>query len=210
MARPRNVVLALLGGLFLAGAIAATHSLLLMAQDPGAQALWLQRELDDLAPKPDVGARLSKLASTIPWFAWPALPLAGWSLWAERRNLQSPAVMLPMMAFLVVLLNIVVTGGTRDALLLPLVPPLVLLAACRVAGMRRGLANAFDWFGMMSMTFFMFLVWIGYLAMTTGWPPRLARQVVRLEPGFVLEFSLAAPDPRTGADRLLADADPGR
>ena len=188
--RERNIVLALLGGLFVAALITAAHAWVLMAQDPGAQALWLQREFEDLAPKPEIEARLSKLASTIPWFAWPALPLAGWSLWAERRNLQSPAVMLPLMAFLVALLNIVVTGGTRDALLLPLVPPLILLSACRVAGMRRGLANAFDWFGMMSMTFFMFLVWIGYLAMASGWPPRLARQVIRLEPGFELQFSL--------------------
>lgn len=189
--RDRTIVLALLSGLFLGAVVAAIHSLVLMMQDPGAFALWLQHELDDLTPKPDVGIRLSKLASTIPWFAWPALPLAGWSLWAERRNLQSPAVMLPLMSLAVVLLNVVVTGGTRDALLLPLVPPLVLLAACRATGMRRGLANAFDWFGMMSMTFFMFLVWIGYLAMATGWPPRLARQVVRLEPGFVLQFSYA-------------------
>ncbi|MBK7663410.1 MAG: hypothetical protein IPJ21_07700 [Sterolibacteriaceae bacterium] len=189
--RERNIVLALLGGLLVAAAIAIAHSLLLLAQDPGAQALWLDHELDDLAPKPDVDTRLSKLASTIPWFAWPALPLACWSLWAERRNLQAPAVMLPLMAFLLALLNIVISGGTRDALLLPLVPPLILLATCRVGGMRRGLANAFDWFGMMSMTFFMFLVWVGYLAMASGWPPRLARQVVRLEPGFELQLSLA-------------------
>ena len=187
--RERNIALALLGGLLLGAAISATHTMILLALDPGAHAIWLQHELDDLAPKPEVGERLAKLASTIPWFAWPALPLAGWSLWAERRNLQSPAVMLPLLAFLVVLANIVVTGGTRDALLLPLVPPLVLLAATRVTGMRRGLANAFDWFGMMSMTFFMFLVWVGYVAMATGWPPRLARQVVRLEPGFELQFS---------------------
>lgn len=187
--RERNILAALCGGMLLAAAIVFAHWLLLMAQDPGAHELWLQREFEDLTPKQDVGARLAKLSETIAWFAWPALPLAGWSLWAERHKLRSPAVVLPLTAFLLVLANIVVSGGTRDALLLPLVPPLILLAACGIGAMRRGLANAFDWFGMMSMTFFMFLVWIGYVAMATGWPPRLARQVVRLEPGFELQFS---------------------
>jgi hypothetical protein len=51
-----------------------------------------------------------------------------------------------------------------------LLPPLVLLAVPGVFSLRRGAANAFDWFGMMTFTFFAALCWIVWSAMVFGWP----------------------------------------
>ena len=73
-----------------------------------------------------------------------------------------------------------------------LLPPLVLLAVPGVATLRRGAANAFDWFAMMVFSIFAAVVWIVWSAMVFGWPEQLARQAVRLEPGFVGHFSLIA------------------
>jgi 4-amino-4-deoxy-L-arabinose transferase-like glycosyltransferase len=64
----------------------------------------------------------------------------------------------------------------------------VLLAVAGVGTLRRGAANAFDWFGMVTFTFLAGIAWIGWSALTFGWPARLARQAVRLEPGFATTF----------------------
>jgi hypothetical protein len=45
---------------------------------------------------------------------------------------------------------------------------------------------------MVSFTFFAGIVWVGWSALVFGWPARLARQAVRLEPGFVGSFDAPA------------------
>ena len=124
------------------------------------------------------------------WYAWPALPLAAWALWSKRRLLLSRPLGLPIASFCAVLLILGVAVETRSSVALLLLPPLVLLAVPGVASLRRGAANAFDWFGMMTFTLFAVVVWIGWSAMVFGWPSRLAAQAVRLEPGFVGNFKL--------------------
>ena len=124
------------------------------------------------------------------WYAWPALPLAAWGLWSKRRALKSRPLLLPLLAFFSTLLLLACLVPSRSAPTLLLLPPLVLFTVPGVATLRRGAANAFDWFGMMSFSFFAALVWVGWSAMVFGWPERLARQAVRLEPGFVGQLSL--------------------
>jgi hypothetical protein len=123
----------------------------------------------------------------LPWFAWPALPLALWTLRSKRRFLRQPSYLLPMLATVAVWLTLSVTFAARSSSALLLLPPLALLAAPGVATLRRGAANAFDWFGVMTFSFFCGLVWVGWSAMVTG---TLAARVVKLSPGFVGEFRL--------------------
>jgi 4-amino-4-deoxy-L-arabinose transferase-like glycosyltransferase len=73
--------------------------------------------------------------------------------------------------------------------LLPLLAPLVILAVQGVPSLRRGAAAALDWFGLVTFAFFGGLVWLGYFAMMTGLPPRIAHNVAKLAPGFVAEFN---------------------
>ena len=136
---------------------------------------------------------LGRYLNLLLWYAWPALPLACWALWAKRRSLTTPMIALPLLAFI---FNLVILGwlaSLRSPTALLLLPPLVLLCVPGVATLRRGAANAFDWFAMMTFTFFTGIAWIGWSALTLGWPERLARQAVRLEPGFVIgNFDVAA------------------
>jgi 4-amino-4-deoxy-L-arabinose transferase-like glycosyltransferase len=123
------------------------------------------------------------------WYAWPALPLAAWALWSRRKFLASRPLALPIVSFVSVLLILGLSIETRSDLALLLLPPLVLLAVPGVATLRRGAANAFDWFSMMTFSSFAAIVWVVWSAMVFGWPERLARQAVRLEPGFVGAFA---------------------
>ncbi|HKW79577.1 MAG TPA: glycosyltransferase family 39 protein [Casimicrobiaceae bacterium] len=69
-------------------------------------------------------------AKTLPWFAFPALPLAAWALWRRRsgwrddRPLQSCAVMTA-----VIIATLSLAGSMRALYLLPALLPMSLLAA---------------------------------------------------------------------------------
>jgi 4-amino-4-deoxy-L-arabinose transferase-like glycosyltransferase len=125
---------------------------------------------------------------TASWFAWPAWPLSAWSAWTLRRELLSPRVFVPLCAALLALLAIAYLGPKQDINAIALLAPLALLGGHGVARLRRGAANALDWFGVMTFSFFAGLIWFGYFAMLTGMPARVAKNFFRSAPGFLPQF----------------------
>src|SRR5439155_15057954 len=81
-------------------------------------------------------------------------------------------------------------GPPQDVNLLALLAPLALLASQGVLTLRRGAAAALDWFGVITFAFFVGLIWLGYMGMMTGVPPRVAANFVRAAPGFTPQFNL--------------------
>ena len=150
-------------------------------------ALW-RNELAQLHSPANPLSGVPRYLNLLLWYAWPALPLAAWTLWSKRRLYRTHAIAFPGLSFLAVLLILGLLVELRSSAALLLLPPLVLLAVPGVGTLRRGAANAFDWFGMMTFTFFLTVCWVVWSAMVFGWPARLARQAVRLEPGFVGHF----------------------
>ncbi len=136
------------------------------------------------------GENLRYYLSTASWFAWPAWPLAAWSAWNLRRQWRTPAVFVPLAAVLLTLPAIAWAGPRQDINTTALLAPLALLGAHGVARLRRGAANALDWFGVMTFGFFAGLVWLGYIAMMTGLPPRIANNFAKTAPGFLPQFEL--------------------
>ena len=189
--RARNALL-LLAALLLAGLLSTAWLLPLQLTSPDYLARFFDRELAALTTKLSPAANVLRYLNLLLWYAWPALPLAAWALWSKRRLLRSKALALPIATFVSVLLILGVGVEVNSAATLLLLPPLVLLAVPGVGSLRRGASNAFDWFGMMTFTLFAALVWIAWSAMVFAWPERLARQVVRLEPGFVGQFGIVS------------------
>jgi len=180
----------LLIGLFIAALLAASWLLILFSQQPERFHAWLAMEFAPLM-KPFLFSSLGRFLAMLPWFAFPALPLALWTLWSRRQQLAAPAQWLPL-AFLLLTLPILALAyrpGEIPALLL--LPPLALLATPGALTLRRGAANAFDWFAMTTFSLFSAIVWLCWSAMALGWPARLAERAVVLRPGFVGQFSLS-------------------
>lgn len=184
----RQAGLALSGGIALGIAIATPWPMLLATFDPDFFWRWLTSEFAQIGRPASMGRTAWEYLVMLPWFAWPALPLALWTLRSKRRFLRAPSYRLPLLATVAVWLSLSVTFEARSSSALLLLPPLALLAAPGVATLRRGAANAFDWFGVMTFSFFCALVWVGWSAMVTGMPERLAARVIKLAPGFVGEF----------------------
>ena len=151
----------LLIGLAIAAVLILPWPLLLLNLEPARFHGWLATELAPLKTpfSLDGGGRFIAM---LPWFAFPAFPLAIWTLRLRRRDIKA------------------------------LLPPLALLATPGALALRRGAANAFDWFAMSTFSVFIGIVWLAWSAMALGWPGQMAKRAVVLRPGFVGQFELLA------------------
>ncbi|MFV0371466.1 MAG: ArnT family glycosyltransferase, partial [Azonexus sp.] len=179
----------LLLGLALAALLVAPWLIALDLWRPGRLPAWLNTELAPLAT-PFSFAGLVRFSALLPIFAFPALPLALWTLWQQRKRPAQPALLLPLILFVLTLLLLAWAYRPREIPALLLLPPLALLATPGALSLRRGAANAFDWFAMSLFSLLAVLVWVAWSAMAIGLPPRLAERVVELRPGFVGELNV--------------------
>jgi 4-amino-4-deoxy-L-arabinose transferase-like glycosyltransferase len=126
-------------------------------------------------------------AYTLLWYAFPALPLAGYALWtawrrgdaAERTSLQLPAMLAAVVA--------VVLGAAHDSrelYLLPLTLPLSLLAAPALGRVPPVAAKALTLLARWSLGSLALLLWLFWLALVTGVPQSLLSQLLERQPGF--------------------------
>ena len=183
----------LLAALTLAVLLTAGWLLPLQIAAPDYLASFWQDELASLAKPVAILPNIGRYLNLLLWYAWPALPLAAWALWSKRRALASKPLALPIATFVAVLLMLGARVEVSSAV------TLLLLRRCRrcaARGARRRQPAARRGQRLR-------LVWHDDLyavrgrrldrlerdaRMAFGWPERLARQVVRLEPGFVGQF----------------------
>ncbi len=187
--RSRNAGLALLCAALILAPWLLTWPALLYARSPEMFAAWLHKGgLAALAHAPGLAAA-GQVLRTLAWFAWPAWPIALWALWLYRRKPASARVMLPLVALIAGMVLTVVARAGGELPLLPLLLPLALLGAQVLRDLRRGAANSLAWFGAMTFSLLGGIIWVGYLALQTGFPPRIAANAARIEPVFVAHFA---------------------
>ena len=126
----------------------------------------------------------------LPWFAWPALPLAIWTLWHEKRDLfKRPELHLPLTAFLVMFAVLSAASDAREVYAIPMLLPLAYLATTSLDTLRRGATNALYWFGVMAFIFFGGVIWFYWIAVEIGIPAALSSHLKDLQPGYTPTFS---------------------
>jgi 4-amino-4-deoxy-L-arabinose transferase-like glycosyltransferase len=125
------------------------------------------------------------------WFTWPAGPIALWTVWRWRRQLDSRHVALPLWFALVAIASTLLTPSSDRSLMLGL-PALAALAVFALPTLKRGVAALIDWFTLLFFTGCAVIIWVVWISLQTGIPPKPAANVARLAPGFVPSFSLIA------------------
>lgn len=172
--------------------LASAWPLALAILEPPRLHGWLQSEwlqMTHIQPLPKTfGGYLGRL----PALAFPALFIAGWTFWANRKRLGQPGITLPLSVFGLTLVMLALTYRSQELPALLLLPSLALLATPGALCLRRGATNALNWFAMMVFSFFILLAWIGWSALVLGWPQKLAQRTVILRPGFIGELNLVA------------------
>ncbi len=176
-----------------AAPLLALWPMLLASVSPGWVSTWLEASTSSRWNDPFATDGLVYLARILPWYAWPAWPLAAWSVWRARKVLPGRNdLLLPLIAFITFFVTISVFGEAREVNALPVLLPLAILGVAEMESMPRGAASALDWFGM--TTFFLLgsLIWLGWVAATTGSPAFAAQWLQREVPGFTYRFSFVA------------------
>lgn len=121
----------------------------------------------------------------LPWYTWPALPLAVWVLWGARiAGFARAAIHLPTLLFAVTFVVLGASTDGRELYAMPMLVPLALLATPAAQTLRRGAAAALYWFGVMGFTFFAGIFWIYWSALELGIPARLSSHLHNLQPGY--------------------------
>jgi 4-amino-4-deoxy-L-arabinose transferase-like glycosyltransferase len=166
---------------------------LALSNHPLALAAWLENAAEMYAALSLGGFGLVYYARILPWYAWPAWPLAAWTLWRARRTLaQRRDLLLPLLAFVAFFVTISVFGDSREVNAMPLLLPLALLGVAELESVPRGAASALDWFGMMTFLLLAALIWIGWAAAMTGSPEFAHAWLQKEVPGFTYRFSFIA------------------
>ena len=175
----------------LAGALAWPLALQLFDPDgPAFLAAWLKWNRDGIgAPSVEV---LVYLARTLPWYFWPAWPLAAWAIWRWRGRFDQPAVAAPLAVTAALAIPMILAQRAEEASLLPLTPPLALLAAVGLPTLKRGVISLIDWFAVMTFTVFGVAIWAYWIALQTGWPPRMAFRAAQIAPDYVPQAGVLA------------------
>lgn len=122
------------------------------------------------------------------WFAWPAWPLAIWTLWRWRRQLASLHVALPLCFIVLTVMSMLLTHGSDRALLLGL-PAMATLAAFALPTLERRLSALIDWFTLFFFSVVGLLMWGIWIAMQTDASTKTTIYIAQLVPGFSPSFS---------------------
>ncbi|HZV61943.1 MAG TPA: glycosyl transferase [Methylophilaceae bacterium] len=183
--RDRSFAIVLGLSLLLAAPWLVIWPLWLWYSAPAVFHTWWQNSLQVFST-PFHGYFLNLLA----WYAWPALPIALWGLWRYRAVLfQQREFQLLIVFFVAAFVFIGFSPDDRGIYAMPLLLPLAALAGGSIETLRRGAASALDWFGLILFGFIGFLIWLGWFAMMSGWPAKLAERMHKLSGLGIAEFS---------------------
>jgi 4-amino-4-deoxy-L-arabinose transferase-like glycosyltransferase len=115
---------------------------------------------------------------TLAWFAWPALPIAAWGVWRFRSQLLfKPKFQLIVTFFLIAFFMIGLKSKNADVAILTLLIPLVAMAGGAAETLKRGAAGALNWFGLVLFGLMGILIWLGWIAIMTGYPAKLSARM---------------------------------
>jgi 4-amino-4-deoxy-L-arabinose transferase-like glycosyltransferase len=129
----------------------------------------------------------------LPGLAWPALPLAIWTLWREGRDgWRNEKVQLPLLAFLTMLLVLSAAGQRRANYATPLILPLVLLGTRAVDAFTPRFVKLANRAGFAFFTVLAAVAWFGWLAQFTDFPPQVLARIRAQVPDFASEFHVWA------------------
>jgi 4-amino-4-deoxy-L-arabinose transferase-like glycosyltransferase len=190
--RTRHYLATVAVALVVALPLAAAWPVALAVSSPSEFAAWwsAQSWTDWFGPlSTKASADPVVLLKNLPWFAWPALPLAAWTLWARGRGfnggLATPAIQLPAMLAAVMLVSIAIMADPRVTYLMPVVLPLALLGATEIDTLKRGFSGALDWFGILTFGLAAALAWgLWADAYLRGMPMSVARVLRDTEAGY--------------------------
>ncbi len=125
----------------------------------------------------------------LPWLAWPAAPLAVWTVWEARKRMwRETEFQLLLTSFLVMLIVLSFVPDINDQNAMPMLLPIALLATASLSTLRRGAANALDWFAIMTFALLSIAMWWGWAGLLLDNHAKITHWLKDYQPGFEPDF----------------------
>lgn len=137
---------------------------------------------------PDMGRTLRDL----PWYLWPAWPLALLAVWRWRAWIYAPHIWVPLMLLISSALLLFGLAEPSDSEYALLAVPCAVLAAFSLPTLRRGVVNTLDWFAVMCFSLTVATAWLGWVAVNFQWPAQMSRNIGRHTAGYEPSISWVA------------------
>lgn len=192
--RPANDLWARKKWLLLSAGIALSMGLLwwLAAKNAGPYwtTQWWRWHTDSIG-LPSYRSTLSMLRD-LPWFLWPTWPFALFALWRWRDWVSAPHIWVPLMFAVMPLVFMVFLADVFEPEYSLLAVPSAVLASFALPTLRRGVVNSLDWFAVMCFSLTCATVWLGWVALQTGWPPKISNNIARQSAGYEIFISWPA------------------
>ncbi|WP_323016253.1 glycosyltransferase [Castellaniella sp.] len=128
----------------------------------------------------------------LPWFLWPTWPLALLALWRWRGWFAAPHILIPLGFALGAALLLLASSDPFEPEYSTLAVPCAILAAFALPTLRRGVVNTLDWFAVMCFSLTAATVWLGWIALQTGWPAQISANIARQTMGFNIHIAWPA------------------
>ena len=190
--RVRTYAFALAIGFAIAIPVTCAWPIALAQRDPALSSEWLAVALSTRwseGPSRAAFTDIGYFTRILAWYAWPALPLAAWTVWRARKSIATRAELhLPLAAAALFFALLSLLAEAREVNAMPLLVPLVLLGAAELDSLPRGAASALDWFGVTTFALFALILWVGFVAAMTGSPAGVAAWLQREVPGYQYPF----------------------
>jgi hypothetical protein len=134
-------------------------------------------------------APLRYALTNLPWFFWPAWPMAAWALWRWRSRLDEPVIALAVLIIASLSVPALFSGNGSEGAWLPLAPAIAILAAISLPTLSRRIISLVDWLAVLSFSLFGVVVWAYWLALMSGTPKTMALKARLLAPGYTPSVS---------------------
>ncbi len=142
---------------------------------------WLWNIQSFSWPRYDV---IVSMLRDLPWFLWPTWPFALLALWRWRSWLAAPHIWIPLMFAAWPLATMLFLADVFEPEYSLMAVPAAVLAAFALPTLRRGVVNSLDWFAVMCFSLTTATVWLGWIALQTGWPRQIAHNIARQTRGY--------------------------
>jgi 4-amino-4-deoxy-L-arabinose transferase-like glycosyltransferase len=127
-------------------------------------------------------------AKQLPWMCFPAWPLALYALWHAHKHWRTPAIALPALSILVIIVVLQTSHSTNDVYALPMLLPLAALGALGVTQLPKPAARVLHWAAWLLFGIVAVLLWWGWYAELTSRPAWLTAELNRWLPAGSVYF----------------------
>jgi 4-amino-4-deoxy-L-arabinose transferase-like glycosyltransferase len=114
------------------------------------------------------------------------------AIWQWRTWIRAPHIWIPLTFAACPFVILFFMADPFEPEFSLMVVPCAVLAAFALPTLRRGVVNSLDWFAVMCFSLTIATVWLGWIALQTGWPAQISHNIARLTRGYDVYVSLPA------------------